>query len=209
METMELSNVEITKNQKELLSFLNKLYEITKDDYVKLSLGKFARDSRLKYSSETCHLIIKHKLLLRERFWDNTDTGTFVKHKWNSIKPNSKMAKKLEKYLEETLIIKAQQRKDKKKKKETYPILKEKQITKNEFVDELVERHNDFKEKIRILEEEKHNFIDVIDKLDNRIFDLNNKCDLLKSENKSLKDGSEFIELSLLWGLIKTKQSKK
>jgi hypothetical protein len=109
---------EITK--KNILNFLNEIYSLTNERITYLSLNKLCRKHRI--SNVNCVTIVKSKLLL------HFENG----YKWNSIKPNLKMADKLLNFNRQTNI---KWREDKinivsdiKKQEVTKPIAKDKKV---------------------------------------------------------------------------------
>ena len=75
----------MNERQKKYLNCLNEIYELTKDDFVYLSL---------------CKIVVKHKVnsqlskLIKDNFVDNKGGGYSTSYKWKTIKPNIKMVDK-------------------------------------------------------------------------------------------------------------------
>ena len=75
--------------QKKVLNFLNELYDLTKDDYVFLSLSKLIKKHKLfsGYSVIVRGNLVEYKVLPNH-------TSFFI-YKWKTIKPNLKMVDRL------------------------------------------------------------------------------------------------------------------
>lgn len=75
----------MNEQQKKYLNCLNEIYELTKDDFVKLSIVKIVR--KHKIGPQLAKLII-------DNFIDNKGGGYNMSYKWKTIKPNIKMVDK-------------------------------------------------------------------------------------------------------------------
>lgn len=83
---------EITTRKADLktLNFLQDLYELTKNDYVYFPLKDFTEKHRISSIKST--MVIKNKIIVRRKI---KETGGRYEYKWNTIKPNIKMAQKI------------------------------------------------------------------------------------------------------------------
>ena len=78
----------MNSQQKKVLNFLNELYELTKDDYIFISLTKIRKTHKLcaAYSVIVRDNLVDYKVL--------PNHTSFFTYKWKSIKPNLKMVNK-------------------------------------------------------------------------------------------------------------------
>jgi len=79
----------MNSQQKKVLNFLNELYELTKDDYIFISLTKIRKTHKLcaAYSVIVRDNLVDYKVL--------PNHTSFFTYKWKSIKPNLKMVDRI------------------------------------------------------------------------------------------------------------------
>lgn len=73
--------------KKRLYRFLIELYDITKNDYVKLRLVELT--ARHKIGQISINTLVNNKIVLKQKHGKNN------MYKWNSIRPNYKMVEKI------------------------------------------------------------------------------------------------------------------
>jgi len=76
------------QRRKNIYNFLMEVYELTKEDYTKISLHSLAHKYRV--SNAIGSEVKKNKIVLSKCFGSTT-----FSYKWNSIRPNYKMVEKL------------------------------------------------------------------------------------------------------------------
>lgn len=86
------------KRERKLLDTLNKVYDLTKDDYVSISFNDLRKMCDI--SATSVSILIKNFLYVKRGATKNKISNQY---KWKSIKPNIHMARKLHKEFYEVI----------------------------------------------------------------------------------------------------------
>ena len=110
--------INIEQRRKNTYNFLMEVYELTKEDYTKISLHNLAHKYRVSNAIGT--ELKKNKIVLSKSFGHST---RFI-YKWNSTRPNYKMVEKLIILSNEYFAKYNKNKKEKQEKEIINPIIK-------------------------------------------------------------------------------------